>query len=100
MRLGAAVALLTLTASALASDWAAAIGRVALLVVFAMALDAAAPVNQAPGQRVNFALRGEARGRINALYMTIVFVLGAGGSPSPPWPITRAAGEAPCWPRG
>jgi ascorbate-specific PTS system EIIC-type component UlaA len=29
---------------------------------------------------VIYALRGEARGRINALYMTIVFALGAGGS--------------------
>jgi predicted MFS family arabinose efflux permease len=80
VRAGTAVALLTLTASALASGWAAAIGSVALLVVFAIALDAAVQVNQVLGQRVIYSLRGEARGRINALYMTIVFLLGAGGS--------------------
>jgi predicted MFS family arabinose efflux permease len=80
VRAGTAVALLTLTASALASGWAAAIGSVALLVVFAIALDAAVQVNQVLGQRVIYSLRREARGRINALYMTIVFVLGAGGS--------------------
>ena len=75
MRLGTAVALADPHRQRAPSGWAAAIGWVALLVVFAIALNAAAPVNQAPGQRVIYSLRDEARGRINALYMTIVFVL-------------------------
>ena len=80
VKLGTAVALLTITASALLSGWAAVLGSVALMVVFAIALDAAVQVNQVLGQRVIYSLRGEARGRINAIYMTIVFLLGAGGS--------------------
>ncbi len=80
VKLGTAVALLTLTASALLSGWAAIIGSVVLLVVFAIALDAAVQINQVLGQRVIYALRDEARARINAIYMTIVFLLGAGGS--------------------
>ena len=50
------------------------------LVVFAVTLDSATQVNQVLGQRVIYSLASEARGRMNAIYMTIVFLLGAGGS--------------------
>ena len=48
--------------------------------LFALTLDGATQVNQVLGQRVIFSLPGEDRGRVNAVYMTIVFLLGAGGS--------------------
>ena len=80
VKLGTAVALLAITASALLSGWAAALGSVLLLVVFAVTLDAGVQINQVLGQRVIYSIRGEARGRMNAIYMTIVFLLGAGGS--------------------
>ena len=49
-------------------------------MVFALTLDAATQVNHVLGQRVIFSLPGEDRGRVNAVYMTILFVLGACGS--------------------
>jgi predicted MFS family arabinose efflux permease len=80
VRAGTAVALVTVMVSCVLSGWAAAIPSVAALVVFAVTLDAATQVNQVLGQRVIYSLPGEARGRMNAIYMTIVFLLGAGGS--------------------
>jgi predicted MFS family arabinose efflux permease len=77
---GTAVALVTVILSCVLSGWAAAIHSVVALAVFAVTLDAAVQVNQVLGQRVIYSLAGEARGRMNALYMTIVFLLGAGGS--------------------
>lgn len=79
-RAGTAGALIVVALSAVLSGWAAAIGSVALLVVFAIALDAAAQTNQVLTQRVIYALSAEKRGRLNALYMTIVFAFGAAGS--------------------
>ncbi len=80
IRLGTAGALLTLTASCLLAGLSGAIHSLLLLVVFALTLDAATQVNQVLGQRVIFSLPGEDRGRVNAVYMTVVFLLGAGGS--------------------
>src|SRR3954447_12802689 len=79
VRIGTAAALVTVTLSCALSGWAA-IPSVAALVLFAVTLDAATQVNQVLGQRVIYSLPGEARGRMNAIYMTIVFLLGAGGS--------------------
>jgi predicted MFS family arabinose efflux permease len=80
IRLGTAGALLTITASCLLAGWSGAIHSLALLVVFALTLDGATQINQVLGQRVIFSLPGEDRGRVNAVYMTILFVLGASGS--------------------
>ncbi|UEM19101.1 MFS transporter [Skermanella mucosa] len=80
VRAGTAAALATVTLSCVLSGWAAAIPSLAALVFFAVTLDAATQVNQVLGQRVIYSLPGDARGRMNAIYMTIVFVLGAGGS--------------------
>src|SRR6202012_4474769 len=55
-------------------------GSVFLFVLLAIVIDAAVQVNQISGQRLIFALPGEARGRVNATYMTIVFLIGAVGS--------------------
>ena len=80
VRVGTAVALVTVALSCVLSSWAAAIHSLAALVIFAVTLDAATQVNQVLGQRVIYSLASEARGRMNAIYMTIVFLLGAGGS--------------------
>ncbi len=80
IRLGTAGALLTIAASCLLAGWAGALHSLLLLVVFALTLDGATQINQVLGQRVIFSLPGEDRGRVNAIYMTILFVLGAGGS--------------------
>jgi predicted MFS family arabinose efflux permease len=80
IRLGTAGALATIALSCLLAGWAGALHSLALLVVFALTLDGATQVNQVLGQRVIFSLPGEDRGRVNAVYMTILFVLGACGS--------------------
>jgi predicted MFS family arabinose efflux permease len=80
IRIGTAVALVTVALSCVLSSWAAAIHSLAALVIFAVTLDAATQVNQVLGQRVIYSLASEARGRMNAIYMTIIFLLGAGGS--------------------
>ena len=75
VRLGTAVALGTVTLSCVLAGWAAALPSLAALVVFAVTLDAATQVNQVLGQRVIYSLASEARGRMNAICMTIVFLL-------------------------
>jgi predicted MFS family arabinose efflux permease len=80
VRIGTGVALGTVMISCFLAGWAAALPSLAALVVFAVTLDAATQVNQVLGQRVIYSLASEARGRMNSVYMTIVFLLGAGGS--------------------
>lgn len=80
IKLGTAIALVTITVSCLLAGLSGVIHSVALLVVFALTLDGATQLNQVLGQRVIFSLPGEDRGRVNAVYMTILFVLGASGS--------------------
>jgi predicted MFS family arabinose efflux permease len=62
------------------SGWAVAAGAMAVLVVLTLLIDAAVQINQVVSQRVIFSLSGEARGRINAVYMTTAFFGGAIGS--------------------
>ena len=71
--------LLVITAAA-ASDWAVAIGSVAILLLAAIALDAAAQGNQIISQRVIYGIDPAARGRLNAAYMTVVLLSGSLGS--------------------
>lgn len=80
IRLGTAGALATIALSCVLAGWAGALHSLLLLVVFALTLDGATQVNQVLGQRVIFSLPGEDRGRVNAVYMTLLFVLGACGS--------------------
>jgi predicted MFS family arabinose efflux permease len=80
VRLGTGLALSVVAASMLLTGWAVALGSVIGLVVLAVALDGATQVNQVLGQRVIFSLPGLERGRLNAVYMAIVFALGGGGA--------------------
>ncbi len=50
------------------------------LTVLAVLIDAAVQINQVVGQHIIFNVPGEIRGRVNAIYMTLVFACGALGS--------------------
>ncbi|EZP54975.1 MULTISPECIES: MFS transporter [unclassified Sphingomonas] len=80
IRAGTAVALGTAILAFLLAGWAGAAHALILLGLAAVLLDAATQLNQVLGQRVLFSIAPEARGRINSVYMTIVFVGGASGS--------------------
>ncbi len=69
------------------------------LGIAAITLDAAVQMNQVVGQRVIYSLAPEVRGRINAIYMTVVFVGASCGSllatityDRGGFPLTAAAG--------
>lgn len=92
-RLTTACALALLCFSFLLADWVVALGSVLAFAVTAVLIDAAVQLNQISGQRIIFGLDPHARGRINAIYMTIVFVIGALGSL-----VGTASYEAGGWP--
>lgn len=73
-------AVLLLTLSFLATDMVVAAGSLIAFALGAVLIDAAVQLNQISGQRIIFGLDPAAGGRINAAYMTIVFVFGATGS--------------------
>jgi predicted MFS family arabinose efflux permease len=73
-------AMLLIVCAFAATGWAVAAGFIAVLVLSAILLDAAMQGNQILGQRMIYSLIPEARGRINAVYMTAVFLGGAIGS--------------------
>ena len=50
------------------------------LTVLAVLIDGAVQMNQVAGQHIIFSVPPEIRGRVNAIYMTIVFMAGAAGS--------------------
>jgi predicted MFS family arabinose efflux permease len=81
--------------------WAAAAAALVTLIVLTVLLDAAVQTNQVTGQRIIFAVPAEKRGRVNAIYMTVVFIGGAIGSMlgtltyhAGGWVATAAAGVA------
>jgi MFS family permease len=67
-------------ASLFATRWASDMKTVAPLVVLAILFDAAVQGNHVLSQRILFSGPPESRGRINAIYMTILFFGGAAGS--------------------
>ncbi len=75
-----AAAMLVLALSFFATEWAAEAAALGALVLLPVLIVAAVQTNQAVGQRVIFAVPGETRGRVNAIYMTINFIGGAIGS--------------------
>jgi predicted MFS family arabinose efflux permease len=75
---GGAMAVLGL--SFLATLWSANAGLLAILVVLAILIDGAVQMNQVVSQRIIFSLPSESRGRVNAIYMSLVFFGGAFGS--------------------
>ncbi|HVX81366.1 MAG TPA: MFS transporter [Devosiaceae bacterium] len=79
-QIGTAVAAAVVGLSFLATIWTVSAGWLAVLVVVAVLLDAAAQGNQIFSQRILFSLPAEIRGRINAAYMTVMFLGGAAGS--------------------
>jgi predicted MFS family arabinose efflux permease len=80
IRAGTAAALASAIVAFLIAGWAAAAHALLWLAAAAVLLDAATQLNQVLGQRVLFSIAPEARGRINAVYMTVVFLAGALGS--------------------
>ena len=74
VRAGTAAALGSAIVAFLIAGWAAAAHALIVLALAAVLLDAATQMNQVLGQRVLFSIEPEARGRINAAYMTVVFL--------------------------
>ncbi len=62
------------------AGWAGAVKALLMLAVAAVLLDAATQINQVLGQRLLYSIAPDARGRINAVYMTVVFMAAAAGS--------------------
>lgn len=60
--------------------WAVSAAAVAVLAVLAVLIDAAVQTNHIVSQRMIFGAPPETRGRVNAIYMTILFLGGAMGS--------------------
>lgn len=80
IRMGTAIALGSAILACLVAGWAGGAHMLIVLALAAVLLDAATQLNQVLGQRVIYSIAPEARGRINAIYMTIVFLGGAAGS--------------------
>ena len=80
VRLATGGAFLAAALSFAAATWAAWAGALVPLAGAALLLDAAVQGNQVVGQRVIFGLPAATRGRVNAIYMTCVFLAGAAGS--------------------
>ncbi len=97
VRAGTAVALVAAPVAFLISGWAAAASALVVLAAAAALLDAATQTNQVLGQRVLYSLAPDARGRINAIYMTVVFLGGAAGSTLGAASFARGGWSAVCW---
>ena len=80
IRMGTGIALGSAILACLVAGWAGAAHMLIVLALAAVLLDAATQLNQVLGQRVIYSIAPEARGRINAIYMTVVFLGGAAGS--------------------
>lgn len=79
-RLGTRLALGLGVAMAVLTGWAGTLPSIVLLVIGAFFLDVATQCNQVLGQKVIYAIKGATPGRLNSAYMTVMFVLGAGGA--------------------
>ncbi len=79
-RAGTFAALVAAPVAFAIAGWAAAAMALVVLALAAVMLDAATQTNQVLGQRVLYSMAPDARGRINAVYMTVVFLGGALGS--------------------
>ncbi len=74
------VGLAGLSIGFLPADWTVAAGSLIGFTVMAVLIDAAVQLSQITGQKLIFSIDPDARGRINAAYMTVMFVVGALGS--------------------
>ena len=80
IRPATAIAILSLLSALLLSSWFEMAGSLIGLCAMAIWLDAAAQINQVTSQRVIYGLSAEMRGRLNAAYMTVMFIMAAIGS--------------------
>ncbi len=69
-----------LVVSFLATGFAVAALSVVAFAATAFLIDAATQLNQITGQKIIFEISEEARSRVNSIYMTSMFVIGASGS--------------------
>jgi predicted MFS family arabinose efflux permease len=79
-RAATGVAMLSAIAALFVSGWATAAGALLVLTGATVVLDAAVQTNHIAGQRIVYSLSAEARSRLNAVYMTMIFICGAAGS--------------------
>ncbi|XBS69227.1 MFS transporter [Acerihabitans sp. KWT182] len=78
-RTGTGLALLFAAVAMLISEWGQAVGSLLMIVAAAIILDASTQANQVFGLRTIQSLDAEARGRLNAAYMTVIFFLWRNG---------------------
>ncbi|MEC3911360.1 MFS transporter [Sphingobium sp. CR2-8] len=69
-----------LTIGFLLADWTVAAGSLIGFTIMAVLIDGAVQMSQITGQKLIFSLDPDARGRINAAYVTVMFLVGALGS--------------------
>jgi predicted MFS family arabinose efflux permease len=79
-RAATGAALLGAIASLAVTGWAVAAGAILIMTAATVVLDAAVQANHIAGQRIVYSLSAQARSRLNAGYMTLIFVGGAIGS--------------------
>jgi len=94
-------AMLLIVLGFVGAGFAAAAGSFIAFAITAILIDAAVQLNQITGQKIIFALSQDARSRVNAAYMTAMFVVGASGSvlgsatfEAGGWRLSAAAGAA------
>ena len=97
IRSGTAAALLVAIGALLASVWAVDARALLALGAAAVLLDAATQFNQVLGQRVLYSIAPDARGRINASYMTMVFIGAACGSTLASYTFSRGGWSTTAW---
>ncbi|HUD94428.1 MFS transporter [Sphingobium sp.] len=74
------IGLAGLTLGFLLADWTVAAGSLIGFTIMAVLIDGAVQMSQITGQKLIFSLDPHARGRINAAYVTVMFIVGAMGS--------------------
>jgi predicted MFS family arabinose efflux permease len=70
---------------------------IVILLVAAVVLDFGMSANLTLGQRAIFALGSDYRGRLNGLYLTILYIGGAIGSAVGGWAYARGGWSLTCW---
>jgi predicted MFS family arabinose efflux permease len=88
------VAFCVLAATFLVSAGLVAVGSIIGFALSGVVLDAAVQTNQVCGQRIIFALSAQARGRINAIYLTTIFFFGSVGPSVATWLYERSGWTA------
>ncbi|MDQ6655284.1 MAG: MFS transporter [Verrucomicrobiota bacterium] len=100
-RIATLLAHLVLVGGFIAAGFVAAAGLVIVLGLIGFLIDAAVQLNQITGQKIIFEISQEARSRVNSIYLTSIFAIGAMGSvlgsfcfERGGWGVTAAVGAA------